>query len=76
MGTDHLNVFIPYESKPLHHEDQLTRAFLILIPSIKLVEAVFLDLVANAMEVEGIETRPATLSQQIGGLDSVETQVW
>jgi hypothetical protein len=76
MGTYHLNIFIPYESKPLHHEDQLTRAFLILIRSIKLVEAVFLDLVANAMETEGIETRPATLSQQIGGLDSVETQVW
>ena len=76
MGTNHLNVFIPYESKPLHHEDQLTRAFLILIRSIKLVEAVFLDLVENAMKTIGIEIRPATLSQKIGGLDSVETQVW
>jgi len=76
MGTYHLNVFIPYESKPLNHEDQLTRAFLILIRSIKLVEASFLELVASAMEIEGIKNRPATLSQQIGGLDSVETQVW
>jgi hypothetical protein len=75
MGKSHLNAFIPYESKPIYHEDQLTRAFFILIRSIKLVEAVFLDLIVDAMEKEGIENRPAKLSQQEGGMDSIETQV-
>ncbi len=76
MESSHLNVFLPYEAKPLGHEDQLTRAFLVLVRSVKLVEAVFLKLVATAMEDAGIDIRPAPLTRQPGGLDSVETQVW
>lgn len=75
MDTSHLNVFLPYEAKPLDHEDQLTRAFLVLVRSVKLVEAAFLELVATAMADARIEIRPAPLTQQPGGLDSVETQV-
>jgi hypothetical protein len=76
VDTSHLNIFLPYESKPLYHEDQLTRAFLVLVRSVKLVEAAFLELVATAMEDAGIEIRPGPLTRQPGGLDSVETQVW
>ena len=32
---DHLNIFNPYENKPLNHEDQLTRALLILVKNSK-----------------------------------------
>jgi len=76
METGHLNAFLPYEHKPLHHEDQLTRAFLILVRCIKLVEATFLELLRTRMAEAGIHIRPASLSEELGGLESVETQVW
>jgi len=76
MQMGHLNVFMPYEHKPLHHEDQLTRAFLILVRTVKMIEASFLELLATRMEEAGIQTRPKTLTQEPGGLESVETQAW
>jgi len=75
MGTEHLNIFFPYKNKPLNHEDQLTRAFLILVRSIKIIEATFLDLLATGMKRSGIEIVPVALSEGIGGLESIETQV-
>jgi len=76
MEITHLNVFIPYERKPLDHEDQLTRAFLILVRCVKVVEAVFLELLKTRMAEKGIQTLPASLMEGPGGLESVETQVW
>ena len=54
MQTGHLNIFVPYENKSLHHEDQLTRAFLILLRSIKLVEQLFIELLRDRMRSSGI----------------------
>lgn len=76
MQTSHLNVFVPYENKPLHHEDQLTRAFLILLRSIKLVEQLFIELLRERMHDSGITALPDSLYSAAGGVDSVESQVW
>lgn len=73
---DHLNIFIPYKDKPLHHEDQLTRAFLILVRTVKLVEVMFLDLIIEQMRTNQVEILPTSLMHQPGGLDLIETQVW
>lgn len=76
MQTGHLNVFVPYENKPLHHEDQLTRAFLILLRSVKLVEHLFIELLRERMIQSGISMLPPSLTTEVGGVESVESQVW
>lgn len=45
MGSEHLNFFYPYDRKKSHHEDQLTRAFLVLVRLVPLVRAAFIDMV-------------------------------
>ncbi|WP_353892465.1 hypothetical protein PRVXH_001811 [Proteinivorax hydrogeniformans] len=72
---DYLNIFIPYKNKPLHHEDQLTRAFLILIKTVKLVEVLFLEVVIDEMQKNQTNLIPKGLMHQSGGLDTIETQV-
>lgn len=76
MQARHLNIFVPYENKPLHHEDQLTRALLILLRSIKLVEQLFIELLRDRMRASGIDTLPPSLHSEVGGVESLETQVW
>jgi hypothetical protein len=45
---NYLNYFEPYVSKNPWHEDQLTRAFLVTMRFVPLVQAAFLDLVREA----------------------------
>ena len=40
---DRLNYFAPYESKKSWHEDQLTRAFLVVLRYVPMAQAVFLE---------------------------------
>ena len=42
---DHLNVFHPYQELAAHHENSLTRAFLIVVRSVPSAHAAWLDLV-------------------------------
>lgn len=42
---DHMNVFLPFENKPLGHEDTLTRNFLFLIKAAPAVRRCFGDLI-------------------------------
>ncbi|MCX7008110.1 MAG: hypothetical protein NTY53_12830, partial [Kiritimatiellaeota bacterium] len=76
MDAGHLNIFVPYTNKPLAHEDQLTRAFLILVRSVRVVEAMLLELLVNRMAESGIDERPALMTTAPGGLETIETQVW
>ena len=76
MEPGHLNVFVPYENKRLDHEDQLTRAFLILLRYAKPVEHLFIELLRERMEESGIEMLPPSLHSGISGVESAETQVW
>ncbi len=73
---DHLNLFNSYEKKPLYHEDQLTRAFLILTKSIKLVEGIFLEIVIDQMKKNNIEQIPSNIFSSSSGAELIETQVW
>ena len=75
MKNGNLNVFNSYLSKTSSHEDHLTRAFLALLRSVKLVEAAFLEFVIDQMQQAGISNLPSTLTNSAGGLISVETQV-
>lgn len=43
--TDHLNYFEPYDRKEAHHEDQLTRAFIVLLRHVPMAHAAWLELV-------------------------------
>lgn len=40
---DHINYFKPYERKKGWHEDQLTRAFLVILKYIPMAQAIFID---------------------------------
>jgi len=73
---DHLNIFNPYESKPLNHEDQLTRALLILVKNSKTVELAFSDMIINQMVAAGCKSIPKRLTEGTAGLDVVKTQIW
>jgi len=46
---DRINYFAPYESKGEWHEDQLTRAFLVILRLITLAQSAFLDLIREQM---------------------------
>jgi len=73
---DHLNIFYPYEAKPLNHEDQLTRALLILMRNIKVVEMTVMDLIIEEMEQIGCHPVPPRLTKSKTGIDLIKTQVW
>ncbi len=75
MKIDHLNSFIPYENKDFKHEDQLTRIFLVLVKSSKIVETVFLDLIRISMLEIGIKELPPNPFDQTAGITTIETQV-
>jgi hypothetical protein len=75
VQSGHLNVFIPYENKPLHHEDQLTRAFLILLGSTKIVEILFIEILRERMGQSGITLLPPSPINDSGGVVSIETQI-
>ncbi len=49
----HINTFIGYERKPHGHEDNLTRAFLIVLRGVPVAHAAWLDLVDKAHRANG-----------------------
>lgn len=46
--SNHMNVFEPYVSKAAHHEDTLTRAFLLVLRGVPVAHAAWLSLVDRA----------------------------
>jgi len=79
---ERLNYFEPYENKGPWHEDQLTRAFLVVFRMVPLAQAVFLDLVRKVQRERGKQsdeivpslTEMGTLQlqvrTQVGAIDS------
>jgi hypothetical protein len=56
---ERLNYFKPFQSLKPNHEDQLTRAFLVVLRHVPLALSAFIDLVRESMEKnEGGETLP------------------
>jgi len=72
--VNHLNYFEPYESKKTSHEDQLTRAFLVVMRFVPLAQAAFLDLVREAQQRNGSELIVPALTAMDSEC-SIETQV-
>jgi len=72
-----VNYFRPYESIAPWHEDQLTRAFLVVFRIIPLAQAVFLDLVRKAQLEKGkqLDEIVPSLTEMGSPLLQVRTQV-
>ncbi|MEY9975686.1 hypothetical protein [Lysinibacillus sp. RC79] len=74
---DHLNVFNAYKNKAHHHEDELTRTFLILVKNIPSVQIMFLELVRQELLNFDLKRDEQIESIAIGDLtvESVSTQL-
>src|SRR5688572_16919839 len=72
---NHLNYFFPYDRKNNDHEDQLTRAFLVLVRHVSLAEALFIDLVRAAQIGRCAITPLAPLAMLGRGPSTVDSQV-
>jgi hypothetical protein len=51
--ADHMNVFEPYATKAAHHEDALTRAFLLVLRGVPVAHASWLNLVDRSHRAAG-----------------------
>ena len=51
----HINYFEPYESKSAHHEDQLTRAFMVILRYVPSALLIFYDSVVNVISKKALE---------------------
>src|SRR6266568_2646721 len=71
---ERLNYFSPYQSKGAWHEDQLTRAFLVVVRMVPLALAALLDLVREQQGVQGSESRIPTSSEMLTGGVEIQTQ--
>jgi hypothetical protein len=74
-AMDHLNIFHPYKDLAPHHENSLTRAFLIVLRSVPSAHAAWLDLVdrghrkSNGSGVPSLhELSQAQVATQVGAL--------
>lgn len=72
---DRLNYFLPYESKARSQEDQLTRAFLVVVRLVPLAQATFIDLVREIQEKNGSQHRIPPLSALSALCPSIQTQI-
>lgn len=72
---NHLNVFNPYRNKSNYHEDELTRAFLILLKKIPMIQGMFIDLIRNEMIEKKCNDIIPSLFQKEAYIYSVNTQI-
>jgi len=70
---NHLNLFNTFESRDPHHEDVLTRNFLILLKNIPLVQVGFFELIRDTMSSKGVEIESS--ARGILKLSEIYTQV-
>lgn len=72
---DRLNYFTPYISKGSYHEDQLTRAFLVILRYVPLAQASFFDLIREVQLENKSEQIIPPLSDLGSQITTIETQV-
>jgi hypothetical protein len=60
---ERLNYFHPFQSKSPWHEDQLTRAFLVVVRLVPLALFVFLDLVRDKQEAQGAANKLPSMTE-------------
>jgi hypothetical protein len=74
MEAGYLNTFHPYENKSRNHEDQLTRAFLILMRASAQVRYLFVEMLRE--EMKGEVDLPPTIQKPSDDVFTIQTQVW
>jgi len=68
-----LNYFTPYQSKPEYHEDQLTRAFLVVLRYVPVALAAFMEAIRNKLNESDISF-PSYLLENVT-IENIDTQV-
>jgi len=71
---ERLNYFSPYQSKGAWHEDQLTRAFLVVVRMVPLALAGLLDLIRDQQVVRGSELKLPASTELLTNSVEIETQ--
>lgn len=71
---DRLNYFEPYSAPP-NHENQLTRAYLVVLRLVPFALSDFLSLVRRDQRAKGYRERLPTLSQAGGGSPRSDSDV-
>ena len=71
---ERLNYFNPYQDKGAWHEDQLTRAFLVVVRMVPLALAGFLDLIRDQQVVRGSELKLPASTELLTSDVEIETQ--
>lgn len=69
---NHLNYFAPYLSKPEYHEDQLTRAFLVVLRYVPFAQSAFIEIIRDQMNDKIIF--PSYLIEDVS-IEYIDTQV-
>lgn len=74
---DHLNYFFPYERKDAHHEDQLTRAFLVILKMVPFIQHMFIEMIREKMFEKNVnpENIVPSLVNTEHRIERIETQV-
>lgn len=72
---NHLNIFNPFKSKSNYHEDELTRAFLILQKNIYIVQACFIEMIREEMNNQQCDQVIPSLFDKFSLVESVQTQI-
>jgi len=68
-----LNYFSPYLSKPEYHEDQLTRAFLVVLRYVPMAMAAFVETIKNQVNKSDIDFQSYLLENI--SIENINTQV-
>jgi hypothetical protein len=68
---DRLNIFYPYENKPAHFEDQLTRAYLCLLRHVPLAHAERVPALGRMANKVDLRTQVKSIEHEAGHLVSV-----
>lgn len=71
---NHLNYFEPYNNKPPYYEDQLTRAFLVVLRMVPLVQTTFIDLIRSYQISNDHHLILPALTEPLMRLDNIQTQ--
>ena len=72
---NHLNIFNPFKNKSNYHEDELTRAFLILIKNVSVVQICFIEMVREEMSRQNCFQVIPSLFDKNSSVESIETQI-
>jgi len=69
-----MNIFKFYENKPETHEDQLTRAFLLVLKYVYMAQAVFIEMIRDKMREEECQEIVPALVLNESWISKIETQ--